>query len=63
VAATDNRLALARLLLDRGADPAAACEERGFTPLHDAVDCGHGDMATFLLSRHAPPDALDFVRC
>ena len=31
VAATDNRLALARLLLDRGADPGAQCLVR---PLH-----------------------------
>ena len=29
MAATDNRLALARLLLDRGADPSAQCLVRG----------------------------------
>lgn len=92
MAATDNRLALARLLLDRGADPGAQCQarpsraaqrmpsppqtlrltlaafpccraqERQCTPLHDAVDGGHVEMAKFLISRHAPPDMFDLVR-
>ena len=37
-------------------------QERGCTPLHDAIDCGHDAMATLLLSRHAPADLRDRVR-
>lgn len=44
-----------RLLLDRGAaidDPGGpGCE--GITPLHDALNCGHFDVAELLLERGA----------
>jgi ankyrin repeat protein len=49
-------LALARLLLDNGAD-AAASQERGFTPLHAAAQTGNLELAQLLLERGADPAA------
>src|SRR5258708_7829097 len=47
------RLAIVRLLLDRGADPATA-NDRGWTPLHQAASMNHMGLTALLLAAGAP---------
>jgi ankyrin repeat protein len=48
----------ARLLLDRGADPAAVADNpMRVQPLHSAVAGRHGDLAALLVERGAPVNA------
>ena len=55
-AAYQGDLALARLLLERGADVNAA-NQGGLTPLHEAADSGRREMLELLLSRGASVSA------
>ena len=53
MAAFDNQLALARLLIEKGAD----VNKPGWTPLHYAATKGHVEMMKLLLEMHAYIDA------
>lgn len=58
LAAFFGHLDAARLLLDRGADPAAvAANPMAVQPLHSAAAGGATALAELLLDRGAPPDA------
>jgi ankyrin repeat protein len=59
LAAYFDRLEVARLLLERGADRnAVAQNEMRATPLHSAVSARHRDMAGLLLAHGAAPNAV-----
>lgn len=59
LAAGFGQLAVARLLLGRGADPnAVALNETRETPLHAAVVGGHRDTAGLLMALGASPNSL-----
>ena len=53
-----RRVAQARMLLDAGADPAAA-DPNGGTPLHAAAQVNASDLVLLLLEAGAPPLAKD----
>ena len=53
MAAFDNQLALAKLLIEKGAD----VNKPGWTPLHYAATKGHVEMMKLLLEMHAYIDA------
>lgn len=53
MAAFDNQLGLAKLLIEKGAD----VNKTGWTPLHYAATKGHVDMMKLLLEMHAYIDA------
>lgn len=53
LAAFDNQLALAKLLIEKGAD----VNKPGWTPLHYAATKGHIEMMKLLLEMHAYIDA------
>lgn len=53
IAALDNRLAIARRLIERGAD----VNQTGWTPLHYAATKGHLEMIALMLEQHAYIDA------
>lgn len=53
MAAFDNQAALARLLIDKGAD----VNKTGWTPLHYAATRGHVEMMRLLIEMHAYIDA------
>jgi ankyrin repeat protein len=55
---TARRLAVARLLVEHGADPSAR-NRRGETLLHSAASRGNPAEVDLLLSLHADPDAAD----
>ncbi len=55
-ASQDADVTIVKLLLDAGLDPNAR-DERGWTPLHVAMDWGKNDTANLLLSRGADPNA------
>ena len=55
-AATGGHLEVARLLLDRLADPNQAKPDNRFTPLMYAADRGHLEVARLLLDRLADPN-------
>ncbi|XP_061839859.1 cyclin-dependent kinase 4 inhibitor B [Nerophis lumbriciformis] len=55
--------AVARLLLDRDADPNVADPRTGTTPLHDAARTGFVDTARLLVSFGADPQARDRWNC
>lgn len=55
----DDRVAVMRLLLERGADPSLAETEHGLTPLHWAAAHGAVDSARTLIDGKAPVDARD----
>lgn len=57
-AARRENLAVARALLDAGADVDAP-DRKGETPLRRAVNCGHVRMAALLLERGADPSRRD----
>jgi len=57
-AATNGHRALARLLVDRGAD-VSAVEKDGSTPLHRAATKGHEALAQLLIDRGADVSAAD----
>lgn len=52
-----NRLEIARLLLEKGAD-ANAHQHGGITPLHEAAAAGNADMVRLLLAHHADANAI-----
>ncbi|KAJ3216308.1 Palmitoyltransferase zdhhc17 [Dinochytrium kinnereticum] len=54
-AAINNQLAIARLLVERGAEVDAIGGELLATPLHWASRSGHVQMATFLIQKGATP--------
>ena len=59
LAAYFDRLEVARLLLERGADRnAVAFNEMRVTPLHSAVSARHRDMVGLLLAHGASPNAV-----
>jgi ankyrin repeat protein len=59
LAAYFDRLEVARLLLERGADRnAVALNEMRVTPLHSAVSARHRDMVGLLLAHGASPNAV-----
>ncbi|KAL2098253.1 hypothetical protein ACEWY4_007460 [Coilia grayii] len=50
---------VARLLLERGADPSARDCTTGATPLHDAARAGFLETVRVLVEFHADPQATD----
>eukprot|EP01044_Picomonas_judraskeda_P001311 COSAG03_NODE_76_length_14245_cov_10.406122_7_plen_740_part_00 len=52
-AVSGNRLRVARLLLDRGADPNSSTPEKAFTPLMRAATLGYSALVQLLLERGA----------
>jgi ankyrin repeat protein len=58
-AAAKGRLAIAVILIDRGADLEAAGEPQEARPLHTAALNGQADMAAFLIQRGAEVDSRD----
>jgi len=62
VAATNGHLEVARLLLDRSADPNQACTDDGWTALMVAATNGHLEVTQVLLVFGAEPTAVAFGR-
>ena len=60
-AAEKGQLAVARFLLDHGADPKSAASQMG-TALHYAALAGHKAIVELLLERGAPVDAAPASR-
>ncbi len=56
LAARSKHLAVAQLLLARGAELDLQSEDRGYSPLMDAVAAGSFDLAELFLSKGANPD-------
>jgi uncharacterized protein len=56
-AAAANRIEVARLLLERGADPNSR-QHNAISPLHSAAFNGNLDMVKLLLEHHADPGAI-----
>jgi ankyrin repeat protein len=59
LAAYFGRLEVARMLLERGADPNSVAQNQSrVTPLHSAVAGGHRDLAGLLLALGSSPNAV-----
>lgn len=58
LAARSKHLAVAQLLLERGADLDLQSEDRGYSPLMDAVLVGSVELVDLFLAKGADPDLL-----